>query len=137
MVEVVSGLNVGEQVVSSGGFYLKSEMLLAGRRVTWLCQVSGRASALHHPDAGIGGLNALPLAKNKPSHGKNHMLAQLIKLTLENRFLVLTGTALMAVAGLNAALHLPIDAVPGHDECSGHRHYQTPARCHRSKSNAT
>lgn len=40
------------------------------------------------------------------------MLAQLIKLTLENRFLVLTGTALMAAAGLNAALHLPIDAVP-------------------------
>ena len=40
------------------------------------------------------------------------MLAQVIKLTLENRFLVLTGTALMAVAGLNAALHLPIDAVP-------------------------
>jgi cobalt-zinc-cadmium resistance protein CzcA len=40
------------------------------------------------------------------------MLAQLIKLTLENRFLVLVATALMAVAGLNAALHLPIDAVP-------------------------
>ncbi len=40
------------------------------------------------------------------------MLAQLIKITLENRFLVLTGTALMAVAGINAALHLPIDAVP-------------------------
>ena len=40
------------------------------------------------------------------------MLAQVIKLTLENRFLVLTGTALMAFAGLNAALHLPIDAVP-------------------------
>lgn len=40
------------------------------------------------------------------------MLAQLIKLTLENRFLVLTGTALMAAAGLNAAMHLPIDAVP-------------------------
>ncbi len=40
------------------------------------------------------------------------MLAQLIKLTLENRFLVLTGTALMAAAGINAALHLPIDAVP-------------------------
>lgn len=40
------------------------------------------------------------------------MLAQIIKLTLENRFLVLTGTALMAVAGVNAALHLPIDAVP-------------------------
>ena len=40
------------------------------------------------------------------------MLAQLIKLTLENRFLVLTGTALMAAAGVNAALHLPIDAVP-------------------------
>ena len=40
------------------------------------------------------------------------MLAQVIKLTLENRFLVLMGTALMAVAGVNAALHLPIDAVP-------------------------
>ena len=40
------------------------------------------------------------------------MLAQVIKLTLENRFLVLTGTALMAFAGLNAAMHLPIDAVP-------------------------
>lgn len=30
MVEVVSGLNIGERVVSSGGFYLKSEMLLEG-----------------------------------------------------------------------------------------------------------
>jgi cobalt-zinc-cadmium resistance protein CzcA len=40
------------------------------------------------------------------------MLAQLIRITLENRFLVLAGTALMAVAGINAALHLPIDAVP-------------------------
>ncbi len=29
-VEVVSGLNVGQQVVSHGGFYLKSEMLLEG-----------------------------------------------------------------------------------------------------------
>jgi cobalt-zinc-cadmium resistance protein CzcA len=40
------------------------------------------------------------------------MLAQLIRLTLENRFLVLIGTLLMAAAGINAALHLPIDAVP-------------------------
>ena len=40
------------------------------------------------------------------------MLAQLIKLTLENRFLVLIGTMLMAAAGINAAVHLPIDAVP-------------------------
>ena len=40
------------------------------------------------------------------------MLAHLIKLTLDNRFLVLTGTLLMAAAGLNAAYHLPIDAVP-------------------------
>ena len=30
LVEIVSGLNVGESVVSSGGFYLKSEMLLEG-----------------------------------------------------------------------------------------------------------
>lgn len=30
MVEVVSGLSVGETVVSNGGFYLKSEMLLGG-----------------------------------------------------------------------------------------------------------
>ena len=40
------------------------------------------------------------------------MLAQLIRLTLENRFLVIIGTLLMAGAGINAALHLPIDAVP-------------------------
>ncbi len=40
------------------------------------------------------------------------MLAELITLTLKNRFLVLTGTLLMAAAGLNAAFHLPIDAVP-------------------------
>ena len=40
------------------------------------------------------------------------MLAQLIKITLENRFLVLAGTFLMAAMGLNAAFHLPIDAVP-------------------------
>ena len=30
VVEVISGLRAGEQIVSSGGFYLKSEMLLAG-----------------------------------------------------------------------------------------------------------
>jgi hypothetical protein len=30
MVEVVSGLTAGQQVVSSGGFCLKSEMLLEG-----------------------------------------------------------------------------------------------------------
>ena len=30
VVEVISGLSVGEQVVASGGFYLKSEMLLEG-----------------------------------------------------------------------------------------------------------
>ncbi|MFN9718042.1 MAG: efflux RND transporter permease subunit [Planctomycetota bacterium] len=40
------------------------------------------------------------------------MLAQLIKVTLENRFLVLAGTLLMAIAGISAAIHLPIDAVP-------------------------
>lgn len=40
------------------------------------------------------------------------MLSSLIRLALENRFLVLIGTLLMAGAGLNAALHLPIDAVP-------------------------
>ncbi len=40
------------------------------------------------------------------------MLVQLIKITLENRFLVLVGTVLMALAGINAALKLPIDAVP-------------------------
>ena len=40
------------------------------------------------------------------------MLSQLIELSLKNRFLVLSGTLLMAAAGLNAALHLPIDAVP-------------------------
>lgn len=40
------------------------------------------------------------------------MLSQLIEFSLTNRFLVLTCTALMAVAGINAALKLPIDAVP-------------------------
>ncbi len=40
------------------------------------------------------------------------MLSRLIELTLSNRFLVLVGTFLMAAAGMNAALQLPIDAVP-------------------------
>ena len=40
------------------------------------------------------------------------MLTSLIKLSIENRFLVLALTGLMAAAGLYAALHLPIDAVP-------------------------
>lgn len=40
------------------------------------------------------------------------MLSQLIEVSLKNRFLVLTGTLLMAAAGINAALRLPIDAVP-------------------------
>ncbi len=40
------------------------------------------------------------------------MLTQLIEFSLANRFLVLILTLLMAVMGLNAAVHLPIDAVP-------------------------
>ncbi|MCA9081475.1 MAG: efflux RND transporter permease subunit, partial [Planctomycetaceae bacterium] len=40
------------------------------------------------------------------------MLSKLIEFSLENRFLVLIMTALMGLAGVNAALHLPIDAVP-------------------------
>lgn len=40
------------------------------------------------------------------------MLSRLIEISLENRFLVLVGTLLMAIAGVNAAVHLPIDAVP-------------------------
>ena len=40
------------------------------------------------------------------------MLSQLITLSLENRMLVLVLVALMALAGINAAVHLPVDAVP-------------------------
>ena len=40
------------------------------------------------------------------------MLAKIISLSLENRFLVLVATGLMAIAGVLAALNLPIDAVP-------------------------
>ncbi len=40
------------------------------------------------------------------------MLAKLIEFSLENRFLILALTFLMAVAGVNSALLLPIDAVP-------------------------
>ena len=40
------------------------------------------------------------------------MLSQLIEFSLTNRFLVLIFTFLMAALGLNAAIHLPIDAVP-------------------------
>lgn len=40
------------------------------------------------------------------------MLAHLIEFSLKNRFIVLAGTALMAVAGIKAAIDLPIDAVP-------------------------
>tara|TARA_R110002072_G_scaffold173600_2_gene328416 strand:- start:209048 stop:212149 length:3102 start_codon:yes stop_codon:yes gene_type:complete len=40
------------------------------------------------------------------------MLIHLINFSLQNRFLVLTGTLLMALGGLYAAVHLPIDAVP-------------------------
>ena len=40
------------------------------------------------------------------------MLTALIRLSIENRFLVLVLTGLMAAAGLDSALHLPIDAVP-------------------------
>jgi len=40
------------------------------------------------------------------------MLARLIEISLENRFLVLVITLLMAVAGVYSALQLPIDAVP-------------------------
>ena len=40
------------------------------------------------------------------------MLSRLIEFSLENRFLVLTCTLLVAAAGINAAVHLPIDAVP-------------------------
>jgi cobalt-zinc-cadmium resistance protein CzcA len=40
------------------------------------------------------------------------MLTSLIKLSIENRFLVLVVTALMAGGGIYSAAHLPIDAVP-------------------------
>ncbi len=40
------------------------------------------------------------------------MLTALIKLSIENRFLVLVLTGLMALGGLYSAWHLPIDAVP-------------------------
>jgi cobalt-zinc-cadmium resistance protein CzcA len=40
------------------------------------------------------------------------VLTALIRLSIENRFLVLVLTGLMAAAGLYSALHLPIDAVP-------------------------
>ncbi len=40
------------------------------------------------------------------------MLSQIIELSLKNRFLVLTFTALLTLAGVIAALRLPIDAVP-------------------------
>ncbi len=40
------------------------------------------------------------------------MLSHLIEFSLDNRFLVLTGVVLMALAGVSAALNLPIDAVP-------------------------
>jgi cobalt-zinc-cadmium resistance protein CzcA len=40
------------------------------------------------------------------------MLTHLIDWSLNNRFLVITMIGLMALAGVNAALHLPIDAVP-------------------------
>jgi heavy metal efflux system protein len=40
------------------------------------------------------------------------MLTHLINFSLHNRFLILTGTMLMALGGMYAAVHLPIDAVP-------------------------
>ena len=40
------------------------------------------------------------------------MLTSLIKLSIENRFLVLVLTGLMAAGGIYSAVHLPIDAVP-------------------------
>ncbi|MFN0050869.1 MAG: efflux RND transporter permease subunit [Planctomycetales bacterium] len=40
------------------------------------------------------------------------MLTSLIKLSIENRFLVLVLTGLMAAGGMYSAWHLPIDAVP-------------------------
>lgn len=40
------------------------------------------------------------------------MLTSLIKFSIENRFLVLVLTGLMAVGGIYSAVHLPIDAVP-------------------------
>ena len=40
------------------------------------------------------------------------MLTHLINFSLHNRFLILTGTMLMALGGMYAAIHLPIDAVP-------------------------
>lgn len=40
------------------------------------------------------------------------MLTGLIRFSLQNRFLILTGTLLMMLGGLYSAVHLPIDAVP-------------------------
>src|SRR4051794_250695 len=40
------------------------------------------------------------------------MLSRLIEVCLENRFLVLALTCLMALGGVYSALQLPIDAIP-------------------------
>ncbi|MCA9071037.1 MAG: efflux RND transporter permease subunit, partial [Planctomycetaceae bacterium] len=40
------------------------------------------------------------------------MLSKLIEFSLANRFIVFTLIGLMALGGLYAAIHLPIDAVP-------------------------
>ncbi len=45
------------------------------------------------------------------------MLSHLIDLSLQNRFLVITLTLLMAVGGIVAAINLPIDAVPDMTTC--------------------
>ena len=47
------------------------------------------------------------------------MLNAIIESSLNNRFLVLMGTLLVAGVGVHSALHLPIDAVPGPDERPG------------------
>mgnify|MGYP000962778199 CR=1 FL=1 len=52
------------------------------------------------------------LLSHYPRFKAIHMLSSLIDLSLQNRFLVITLTLLMAVAGINAAINLPIDAVP-------------------------
>ncbi len=40
------------------------------------------------------------------------MLSRLIEFSLNNRFLILTATLLLALGGIYSAIHLPIDAVP-------------------------
>ena len=104
--EVLGGLQLGQNIVASGQFLIDSEANLR--------------SAFDDPRPGSNDSmpkDAKPMLMPTPSRRNRRtrctdMLASLFRWSIQNRFLVLMATALLAAWGIHATLSTPLDALP-------------------------